>query len=83
MEHPSTPAEIMVEFTSEVHDNDIAVLRELIDAGWSSPVAREAHNLEVVGSNPAPATFCKSCRNLELSYLPTVGSAARKLKRSA
>ena len=25
------------------------------DAGWSSPVAREAHNLEVVGSNPAPA----------------------------
>jgi hypothetical protein len=27
-----------------------------IDAGWSSPVAREAHNLEVVGSNPAPAT---------------------------
>ena len=26
-------------------------------AGWSSPVAREAHNLEVVGSNPAPATF--------------------------
>ena len=31
------------------------------DAGWSSPVAREAHNLEVVGSNPAPATrlFCE------------------------
>ena len=27
------------------------------DAGWSSPVAREAHNLEVVGSNPAPATL--------------------------
>ncbi len=26
------------------------------DAGWSSQVAREAHNLEVVGSNPAPAT---------------------------
>ena len=26
------------------------------DAGWSSLVAREAHNLEVVGSNPAPAT---------------------------
>ena len=25
------------------------------DAGWSSPVAREAHNLEVVGSNPTPA----------------------------
>ena len=25
-------------------------------AGWSSPVAREAHNLEVVSSNLAPAT---------------------------
>ena len=27
-----------------------------IDAGWSSLVARVAHNHEVVGSNPAPAT---------------------------
>ena len=26
------------------------------NAGWSSPVAREAHNLEVVSSNLAPAT---------------------------
>ena len=26
------------------------------DAGWSSPVARQAHNLKVAGSNPAPAT---------------------------
>ena len=25
-------------------------------AGWSSPVARQAHNLKVAGSNPAPAT---------------------------
>src|SRR5688500_3778982 len=30
------------------------------DAGWSSPVAREAHNLEVAGSNPVPATFDKA-----------------------
>ena len=28
----------------------------LFDAGWSSPVARQAHNLKVAGSNPAPAT---------------------------
>ncbi len=28
----------------------------LIDAGWSSLVARRAHNPKVVGSNPAPAT---------------------------
>jgi hypothetical protein len=27
-----------------------------LNAGWSSPVARQAHNLKVVGSNPAPAT---------------------------
>src|SRR5947208_14760353 len=26
------------------------------DAGWSSLVARRAHNPEVVGSNPTPAT---------------------------
>ncbi len=26
-------------------------------AGWSSLVARRAHNPEVVGSNPAPATM--------------------------
>lgn len=29
----------------------------LSTAGWSSPAARQAHNLEVVGSNPSPATF--------------------------
>ena len=28
----------------------------LIGAGWSSRVARQAHNLKVVGSNPTPAT---------------------------
>jgi hypothetical protein len=29
-------------------------------AGWSSPVARQAHNLKVVGSNPTPATTVSS-----------------------
>ena len=28
----------------------------LLGAGWSSPVARQAHNLKAAGSNPAPAT---------------------------
>ena len=28
----------------------------MYSAGWSSPVARQAHNLKVAGSNPAPAT---------------------------
>ncbi len=29
---------------------------QFTDAGWSSLVARRAHNPKVVGSNPAPAT---------------------------
>ncbi len=32
------------------------------DAGWSSPVARQAHNLKVVGSNPTPAPKFKKPR---------------------
>ncbi len=30
-------------------------LKKHPDAGWSSPVARQAHNLKVTGSNPVPA----------------------------
>ena len=30
--------------------------RKTLIAGWSSPVARQAHNLKVGGSNPSPAT---------------------------
>ena len=33
---------------------------QTVDAGWSSPVARQAHNLKVVSSNLAPATKSKS-----------------------
>ena len=33
-----------------------SVLCPPTSAGWSSPVARQAHNLKVVGSNPTPAT---------------------------
>jgi hypothetical protein len=33
-----------------------AWLIQRLNAGWSSPVARQAHNLKVVGSNPTPAT---------------------------
>jgi hypothetical protein len=36
-----------------------------VDAGWSSPVARQAHNLKAAGSNPAPATkYLKHINNL-------------------
>src|SRR5262245_11184659 len=30
--------------------------QHVLTAGWSSPVARQAHNLKVPGSNPGPAT---------------------------
>ena len=33
-----------------------SILRSFLDAGWSSLVARQAHNLKAVGSNPTPAT---------------------------
>jgi hypothetical protein len=33
------------------------------NAGWSSPVARQAHNLKVTGSNPVPATKCPDTLN--------------------
>jgi hypothetical protein len=33
------------------------IVRKVSVAGWSSLVARRAHNPKVVGSNPAPATI--------------------------
>ncbi len=35
------------------------------NAGWSSPVARQAHNLKVVGSNPTPAPETTGAEGLE------------------
>ncbi len=45
------------------------------DAGWSSPVARQAHNLKVVSSNLAPATKYENkskglAAGLALFFLP-------------
>src|SRR6266478_9369273 len=41
------------------------------DAGWSSLVARQAHNLKVAGSNPAPATnFLEECCVSSFSFVP-------------
>jgi hypothetical protein len=36
-----------------------AIVCFLQNAGWSSLVARQAHNLKAVGSNPTPATTLK------------------------
>ena len=38
-----------------------------INAGWSSLVARQAHNLKVGGSNPSPAT--NLAYSLKLDFL--------------
>ena len=45
------------------------------DAGWSSPVARWAHNPKVAGSNPAPATILSE--GLRPSDSPTRSLARR------
>ena len=47
-----------------------AYLEHRFIAGWSSPVARQAHNLKVVGSNPAPATNkTKALRKISKPFL--------------
>ncbi len=38
-----------------------------LNAGWSSPVARQAHNLKAAGSNPAPATTVRSAPEVPAS----------------
>ena len=43
-----------------------------IDAGWSSLVARQAHNLKVAGSNPAPATRINENLFKKNIYVPSV-----------
>ena len=49
------------------------------DAGWSSPVARQAHNLKVAGSNPAPATITTHPHRHTLASLAdtTAGAVAQ------
>jgi hypothetical protein len=42
--------------------------RSIYDAGWSSLVARRAHNPEVVGSNPTPATMGAARLNLKAPF---------------
>jgi hypothetical protein len=41
---------------SKVAKSKYRVITKKIIAGWSSLVARQAHNLKVLGSNPSPAT---------------------------
>src|SRR5437763_2489582 len=51
------------------------------DAGWSSQVARRAHNPEVAGSNPAPATPKGTGRCLCRLERPSWTAASRAHRR--
>jgi hypothetical protein len=44
---------------SEITEQRMTSYLRARNAGWSSPVARQAHNLKAVGSNPTPATNFK------------------------
>ncbi len=55
--------------------------RFALGAGWSSPVARQAHNLKAAGSNPAPATKiiqCKTKLRTAGKKMPTVTALRRR-----
>ena len=52
-------------------------------AGWSSPVARQAHNLKVTGSNPVPATKIsqrtpRAQRKRQARGVPAYGEGRRR-----
>ena len=48
-----------------------AFMLPIYNAGWSSPVARQAHNLKAAGSNPAPATISNCDLASRTSAAPT------------
>jgi hypothetical protein len=98
--HSSTSREIVIPSFSAGVDARLSgvgvlfafLMANVIDAGWSSPVARQAHNLKVAGSNPAPATnIFRNCqyiprtsvRNQSISFTPAprISAAARNLRR--
>ena len=59
----------------------MAYTRAPRDAGWSSPVARQAHNLKVTGSNPVPATIVstrlRSSSDLSRFFVRTMSPRGR------
>ena len=51
-------------------------------AGWSSPVARQAHNLKVTGSNPVPATKIRTRHHQSPPSQPLSGLSSVELPSS-
>ena len=58
--------------SSPPHDPSSGSHHNLPSAGWSSPVARQAHNLKAAGSNPAPATNISAPK--KAPSVPTAGA---------
>ena len=48
-----------------IHHHPVAERHQFHIAGWSSLEARRAHNPEVIGSNPIPATFAQLAQLVE------------------
>ena len=57
-----------------------AVDQQLHSAGWSSLVARRAHNPEVVGSNPAPATRNTRSEDISSDLFSQFGAKSERYK---
>ncbi len=57
-------------------DFDTAGKPYQVSAGWSSLVARRAHNPKVVGSNPAPATNYNENASLDGRGVEQPGSSS-------
>ena len=65
----SRPAYLQgLEESACVESNKVYLPPFAITAGWSSLVARQAHNLKVLGSNPSPATNLKSRNEFSGSF---------------
>src|SRR2546422_7006035 len=60
--------------------HEASVTVSFVTAGWSSPVARWAHNPKVVGSNPTPAT--NRSKELDRGWLRPPPSTLRELSES-
>ena len=71
--NPSRPCRISKPTETRAQHPAQKPANNALTAGWSSPVARQAHNLKVAGSNPAPATR-SSCNIRELPAVRKGGS---------